>query len=241
MNAPPFSLHPSIDPERLGASFARERRVQIAPFLSDDCAAVLRHHLEAREDWRLVLNAGEKTYEIDRAGQAALSPQQREELDRRVLASASREFQYRFESIRVPDGQAERGRRATLLDRFASFLSSPHVIALLRRITGSGDIDFADAQATSYGPGHFLTLHDDDVAGKGRRAAYVYGLTPEWRAEWGGLLLFHDSGGDIERGLTPAYNVLNIFAVPQAHSVSYVAPSAPRPRISVTGWLRSSA
>jgi Rps23 Pro-64 3,4-dihydroxylase Tpa1-like proline 4-hydroxylase len=68
----------------------------------------------------------------------------------------------------------------------------------------------------------------------------VYGLTHDWQAEWGGLLLFHDAGGDIERGYTPRFNSLNIFSVPQLHSVSYVSRVAPEPRLSVTGWLRAA-
>ena len=52
--------------------------------------------------------------------------------------------------------------------------------------------------------------------------------------------MFHDSAGDIERALTPRFNSLNIFAVPQLHSVSVVAPFAGQTRMSVTGWLRSA-
>ncbi len=234
-----FGLHPSIKADRVREAFARDRRVEIAPFLTEAAAAALRDHLLGRDDWRLVLNAGEKVYEIDRPGQAALTPAQREELERRVAASARDGFQYRFESIRVPDDVSERGARATLLDAFATFMSSSPALDLLRQITGVRDIAFADAQATSYGPGHFLTTHDDDVVGKNRRAAYVFGLTTDWRAEHGGLLLFHNGNGDICRGLVPRFNTLNLFAVPQLHSVSYVTPSAPRPRLSVTGWLRA--
>ena len=92
--------------------------------------------------------------------------------------------------------------------------------------------------ATAYGPGHFLTAHDDEVAGKKRHAAYVYNLTPTWRIDWGGLLLFHGADGHVARGFTPSFNALNLFAVPQPHSVSMVAPFAANRRYSVTGWLR---
>lgn len=95
-----------------------------------------------------------------------------------------------------------------------------------------------DGQATRYLPGHFLTGHDDDVAGKGRIAAYVLNLTPAWRTEWGGLLQFHDPAGDVLRGLLPRFNTLNLFTVPQLHSVSLVAPFAASPRYAVTGWIR---
>ena len=110
---------------------------------------------------------------------------------------------------------------------------------MLRDVTGEDRIAFADAQATAYAPGDFLTGHDDAVGGKKRLAAYVFGLTPVWRVEWGGLLLFHGSDGDVDAGLAPRFNTLNVFAVPQTHSVSMVTREAPSRRYSITGWLRA--
>ena len=103
-------------------------------------------------------------------------------------------------------------------------------------MTGAADIAFADAQATAYAPGDFLTAHDDNVAGKARRAAYVLGLTPGWRTDWGGLLLFHRDS----TAWVPRFNTLNLFGVPQPHSVSQVASFAGNRRYAVTGWLRAS-
>jgi Rps23 Pro-64 3,4-dihydroxylase Tpa1-like proline 4-hydroxylase len=60
-----------------------------------------------------------------------------------------------------------------------------------------------------------------------------------WRLEWGGLLLFHGSDGNVERGLVPAFNSLNLFAVPRMHSVSEVTRAAAYRRYSITGWLRA--
>jgi Rps23 Pro-64 3,4-dihydroxylase Tpa1-like proline 4-hydroxylase len=118
-------------------------------------------------------------------------------------------------------------------------MSSGDVRDFLRVVTGAEDIQYADAQATAYSPGDFLTGHDDAVTGKSRRAAYVFGLTPMWRLEWGGLLLFHGSDGNVERGLVPAFNSLNLFAVPRMHSVSEVTRAAAYRRYSITGWLRA--
>ena len=113
------------------------------------------------------------------------------------------------------------------------------VLALVRAITGSEAIGFADGQATRYVSGDFLTGHDDGVADKNRHAAYVFGLTEGWRTEWGGLLMFHGADGGFS-GRAPAFNRLDLFRVPQLHSVSYVAPSAGAARTSVTGWFRSA-
>lgn len=216
--------------------FRTSGRLRVAEFLVSPDAERLHAELAASEAWRLVLNGGAQTFEIDRAGQAALDSAQRAKIDAAVIDAARHGFQYRYESIRVADDPAQRGSSA--LDRFADFLNSAEAIGWFREVTGIADIDHADAQATCYGPGHFLTEHDDDVAGKHRRAAYVLSLTPTWRIDWGGLLLFHDAEEAV-RGFAPGFNALTLFAVPQRHSVSAVAPSAGAPRYSVTGWLRS--
>jgi hypothetical protein len=234
-----FALNPELDAARLAAEFEARGRIEVRDFLAASGAEALRAHLEERDDWRLVLNAGSNVYEMPRSAFLALGAEQRLELDRRVYAAAQSGFRYRYESIRVPDGRDERRASGSMLDRFVEFMSSAPVLQLIGKIIGHDDLQFADGQATAYSVGHFLTQHDDAVEGKGRRAAYVFGLQPGWRAEWGGLLMFHGPDGNIEEAFTPAMGALRLFRVPAAHSVSFVTPFAPQPRISVTGWLRA--
>ncbi|MNN76656.1 hypothetical protein D3C81_1930560 [compost metagenome] len=92
---------------------------------------------------------------------------------------------------------------------------------------------------TRYLPGHFLNRHSDANPKTERLYAYVLNLSPGWRAEWGGLLQFLDEGGDITETFVPSFGALNVFAVPQMHAVSTVAPFAGGPRYSVTGWWRA--
>jgi hypothetical protein len=40
-------------------------------------------------------------------------------------------------------------------------------------------------------------------------------------------------------GYTPSFITLNLFRVPQRHSVSWVNDLAGQPRYAVTGWLRT--
>lgn len=239
MSGAGFSLAPSIDVETLAERFARTGRVQIAPFLDEADATALAAHLLARDDWRQVMNAGEKVYESVPAVLATLTDAQRARLEEVMNAAARDGFQYRYQSIRVPDDVAARAALDDPLAAFARFMASAPLLDLLARVTGAPDINFADAQATNYDKGNFLTGHDDGVAGKNRRAAYVFGLTSRWRAEWGGLLLFHGGDGGIAEGYVPAFNTLSLFAVPQQHSVSQVTPWAGGPRLSITGWLRA--
>lgn len=234
-----FRLNPALDHAALAETFAATGQVQIRDLLHPDDAAALHAEMRRREDWKQIVNSGGKVFDLDRPTRAAMSPEQREALDQAVYAGAREGFQHRYEAIRVPDAAAEREASSDLFAKFALWLSGGQTREFLRRLIGRPELDFADAQATAYSPGDFLTAHDDAVEGKGRLAAYVFGLTPQWRAEWGGLLLFHDGEGDIARGLTPRFNALNLFAVPQLHSVSMVTRSAPFRRYAVTGWLRS--
>ena len=234
-----FSLNPSLDAVGLAESFRKHGHVQIKDFLAHDQAALLLSHLKQRDDWLLVINQGERLFEIDRSTQKTMPEEVAGRLELAVQKGARAGFQFRYETIRVSDDESARSNGDDPLNRFARFLASRPVLELMQRVTGDQAIDFADAQATAYGPGHFLTEHDDDVAGKSRRAAYVFNLTPDWRMDWGGLLQFRGPDGDVERAYVPRFNVLNLFKVPAPHSVSYVAPCVPYRRYSITGWLRA--
>lgn len=233
-----FALGSAFGPTQLATIFAAHRRMQIAEFLTAQSAAALLAELSQSSAWKLAANRGEQIIDFDAATLEAFTPEQWAKLDQAVALGGRYGFQFRYDTIRLPkeEGQAP---ASPALAEFADFLSSPEMVAFFRTLTGAGDIDFADAHASRYRPGHFLTTHDDTVAEMGRRAAYVLNLSPEWRPDWGGLLLFYDAQGNVVRGFTPRFNTLNIFAVPQAHSVSWVTPLAAAPRYAITGWLRA--
>ena len=234
-----FALHPSLDAEALARQFSEKGKVSIEPFLEVDQAEKLHHALRDRADWRQVIyGSGDKIFELDREAQAGLSEDQRESLNQAVYAQARNGFQYRYETLRVPDEAEERAASDDILCRFASFMSGGTARDFLRKVIDDQRVQFADAQATAYSPGDFLTSHDDDVAGKNRSAAYVLSLNPVWRIEWGGLFLMHGPDGQDAEALVPGFNRLNLFAVPQLHSVTEVTRAAANRRYSITGWLR---
>lgn len=235
---PAFALAARRDEKELAARFADTGIVSIPSFLAEETATGLYAMLRQREDWRQVIGGEEKVVELDRPTRAGMSEEQRSQLDQAVYASARSGFQFRYETLRVPDSPVERMASAAPLGAFAYWWSSEAVLGLLRRIAGAPEITFADMQATAYSPGDFLTAHDDDVAGKNRIAAYVLNLTPTWRVEWGGLLAFHDDSGPEVTALAPAFNRLNLLRVPQRHSVTEVTRAAAYRRYALTGWLR---
>lgn len=214
--------------------------VRIPGFLAAERASELHRQLRERSDWIQLFNSGDKLFELDRAARSLLDDARQAALDQAIYAGASKGFQYRYETIRVPDEEAVRRQSSDPLAKLALDLSSGDIRDLFRDITGEPEIRFADAQATAYSPGDFLTGHDDHFVGKNRRAAYVLGLTPVWRIEWGGLLVIH-AVDEIGAALAypPMMNVLTLFRVPLMHSVSEVSRAATYRRYSVTGWLRS--
>ena len=234
----PFALGNRLDEADLARRFARDGFVSIPGVLAEDTALELYTMLRGRSDWRHVIGGEAKLVELDRPTLTGLSSEKREQLDRAVYAGARKGFQFRYETLRVPDDPAERDASDDPLAAFAAWWSSDRVLDPMRRITAAPRIAFADMQATAYAPGDFLTAHNDAVAGKNRVAAYVLNLTPRWRAEWGGWLAFHEEDAPEVTAFAPAFNRLNLLRVPRRHSVTEVTRAAAYRRYAITGWLR---
>ena len=232
-------LNADLDVDALAQAYRTQRRVRIDGLLASKGAEVLHRYLDAQDDWWHLINTPEGVIEMTRPARARMSGKRRAALDAKVYAGARHGFQYRYEGLRVPDNPMTFGHQDDPLTEFAKLMSSKPMLAMLRAVTGHGELSFTDGHATAYGPGDFLTGHDDDVAGKKRLCAYVFGLTHGWRLEWGGLLLFHGTDDASVTGHVPRFNTLDLFAVPQQHSVSAVTPAAPFRRYAVTGWLRA--
>lgn len=237
-NAPGFELNPQLRVAALTEGFASSGRLQISDFLTSESAHQIRRHLSTSDSWRHVFNVQDQTIELPSVDWDLTENAKRAPILRSIEAVAAYDFQYQYDTIRVPDRAQER-RSDSLLDRFAQFLSSQAVLDTFMRITGSTDLVFADCQATRYRTGDFLTPHNDEFEGMNRRFAYVLSLTDGWLPRWGGLLHFVDDKGGVGETITPRFNALSLFAIGQSHYVSQVATYAPIPRISLTGWLRT--
>lgn len=216
---------------------ARGGRVHVPELFA---MAAAKELLEAcRElDWKLVFRGARTNYDFASKDVNALEVGQKAALLDSVNAQATTGFQYLYDSYRISDF-AEGGTLSGPLARFFAALNSDEMLQRFRALTGDDRIEYLDAQATRFRPGHFLTAHDDHQPDKHRLYAYVINLTPVWRADYGGLLMFIGDDGHISEAYTPRWNALNILKVPQPHAVSVVAPFAHGARYSITGWMRS--
>jgi hypothetical protein len=237
---PTVGFAPGLDARLAARVFAQSGRVHIPAMFSNACAARMYSCLASELPWSVHFNSGDAAYDIATGTFASMPDADRDKLVRAMHASASNGFQYLFKNYAISDEHAAGRRMDLYVMRVYEFLNSPGFLEFARTVTGVRDIALADAQATLYEPGHFLTCHTDECPGKGRVAAYVINLTPEWQVDWGGILNFVDSDGHVAEGYTPRFNALNIARVPQKHSVSIVAPFARGGRYSITGWLRAA-
>lgn len=240
MSEAPFRLNRRLDVAAHAKRYAARGRAHIPDILEPEGAERLASFLETEPRWNLVTLIAGQHRDLDSAGMSRQSPEEKAKFLAHVHQPAREgRFQYLYDNIPVYDAWHARRAERPLLDAFFEFLNGEEFLAFGRAVTGADDIGFADAQATRYGPGHFLTMHDDRVEKKDRRAAYVVNLTRQWSPDWGGLTVFATPDLHIEEAFTPRFNALNIFKVPQPHAVTLVAPFAARARYGVTGWLRA--
>ena len=230
------------DPEmqaRIRDLIARDGRAHIPNVLEAQCA---RELLEAMQQapWKQIYKQGAQTVRDDPAEFARLPPNEKVERFKGLYGQAVRDFQFMFDSYGISSIYENNERRDGVLADFYVSLNAPQMLEAWRAITGDARIASVDAQATRYRPGHFLTQHDDSGSQDERLFAYVLNLTPDWNADWGGLLQFFDEQGHVTRAYTPRWNALNLFRVPADHAVSIVAPFAPTGRFSITGWMRAN-
>lgn len=235
-----FALSNAIDREAAARTFTATGRVQIRDVLAPDAAGNLHAVLERGTDWGIGWTAeGQKGFNLRGDALRALPPRERAQIgDAAALAARQGEFAFVYGRYPMVEAYKEGWDPGHPLDNLLEHLNAPAMLDLVRAVTGIPEICKADAQATLYAPGHFLTRHDDSDAEEGRRVAYVLGLTRDWRPDWGGYLLFFDDDGDVVAGLRPRFNALNLFRVPASHNVSYVPPFAPVGRFAITGWFR---
>lgn len=233
-----FTLNDELDFGALRDSFAAQGFVHVPSILAAADAERIRRSLAEDTSWNLVFADRGRHIDLSADQLASLPAQKLRELQQAIYAQAQRSFQYCYYNYPIYDAHRAGLNPDHLLHRFYEWLNTAGFLDFARAVTGIDDIAFVDAQATCYRQGHFLTCHDDSAEGKHRRAAYIFNFTPRWMADWGGYLQLLNDDDSIRYGLAPAFNALNIVAVPQRHNVSLVAPFAGADRLSITGWMR---
>lgn len=234
-------LAPDLDVEALARAFAAGgKRLHVPGVLANDSAGAVADALEAETRWKTTVAAGGTFLELPLDGRVAEDPAKQAWLDEAAVDGSSPLTQYIFDTRRLTAEREPGTAKGDAADAVLDFLNGEAFVAFARTLTGDDRIDLADAQASRYRPGHVLTVHNDVSPGKNRLYGYVLNFSRDWRADWGGNLVFYGPDGHIAHGWVPAFNALNLFEVPTRHAVTQVASFAPRDRLSIVGWLRSN-
>ena len=241
-----FALNPDLDRAALAKEFAANTRVQVRNFLTRETAEEIRKILAEATPWGLAMQAEGSAFNgpqqiLPHEMRTPSAQQRAQAIGQATDASAARgDYAFRFAQYpilqAVQEGWAKDSPHEILLEH----INAPEFIELARTITGEPDLIKADGQATLFAKQQFLGRHIDSHVMEGWKIAYVMNFTiDDWHPDWGGYLQFLNDDGDIVQGFRPRFNSLNLFRVPQTHSVSFVAPFAPLGRYAVTGWLRT--
>jgi SM-20-related protein len=232
-------LNPALDPEALATAYRTRRRLQIHDFL--DPPAARKVHADLHElPWAMAFNESDnEVVQLSAERLAQLAPEEAARMMAGIRERARTKYQFIYSFFPILNAYFSPDAPRFGIFDFYEFINSEPVLEFIRKVTGLVDIQWADAQATWYKPGHFLKAHNDEHSGEGRRAAYVMNLSPDWDRDWGGFLQFFDADDNVEEAFKPTFNTLNIFTVPQLHSVSMVSTYVSAERLAVTGWFRS--
>lgn len=232
-------LNPGLDLAPFARAYAERGFVQIPSILDEAAARSLAELLRRGVEWRLLMtDAEDRAIFFSQAQLNALGGEKFRALIAEVSARARQNRGYLYKTYPMIEAYLKGWDPEHPIHRATEFINGPHFLDLGRRVTGVAAITKADAHATYYGPGDFLTRHLDEGDDKERRAAYVLGLTEGWQPDWGGLLLFLKDNQDVREGYLPRFNVLTIFDIRYLHTVTQVSSFAGGGRYSITGWFR---
>lgn len=241
MTLPPLRLNPSLKPEDYIEAYTRDRFVQIPDIFEPELAHALATMLRTQIPWRLV-------YQTPQDGVVQISPEDAQSLGREVIAQrmqlvmqlAEKNYGFCYNSYQMIEAVIQGRDPGHPIHEVTQFLNSRAFLDFGSAIIGEAGITKADAQATLFGRGGFLTRHVDEGANRERRAAYTLGFSQNWQTDWGGLLMLIDKQTtDVRSAYIPRFNTLTLFDGMAVHSVSPVSAFAGDGRYSIVGWLRN--
>ena len=245
MNRKLFELSSDLNPDVLAAQFALHKRVQIRDLLTPETASEIRSVLAQQTPWGIATQAGASATP---GPQAVNAEELRTDAGRQKIHSGAKaahrsaaqgDYAFVYGRYSLVEGYLGKWNEGGPHDLLLEYLNTQEFLRLVSKVTGIDGLIKADAHATFFGQNNFLGLHSDLQVEEGWQIAYVLNMTiDDWQPDWGGYLQFFDDEGDIVQGYRPRFNSLNLFQVPQTHSVSYVAPFAPIGRYAISGWFR---
>jgi len=233
-------LNPNLDAAELAERFREDGRIRIENILDESIAERVRSASRSDVPYEFVSHLDGKNVAIPSKEMANFDDAQMQEFRAKLMDAASRGigfFYCGYMMARKLDDASNDNLK--FLHSVFEYLNGEEMLSFVSSITGRDDLKSADAQFTRYTPGQFLTRHRDDVTNEERRLGYVLAFSKNWHPDWGGLLQFFEDDGTPRDAWAPMFNSMSLFDIRHVHSVTFIAPFAAEPRLSLTGWFRS--
>ena len=233
-------LNPDLDTSELAERFREDGRIRIENILDESIAERVRSACRSDVPFEFVSHIDGKNVAIPSQEMANFDDAQMQEFRTKLMDAASRGigfFYCGYMMARKLDDASNDNLK--FLHSVFEYLNGEEMLSFISSITGRDDLKSADAQFTRYTPGQFLTRHRDDVTNEERRLGYVLAFSKNWHPDWGGLLQFFEDDGTPRDAWAPMFNSMSLFDIRHVHSVTFIAPFAAEPRLSLTGWFRA--
>ena len=227
-----IKLKKNLDSTYLYKEYIKKNRIMIEDILEIDSLNVVVDKLKNNTKYLNAYSLNGKYIQSSDEDLKSMLPNEMRVILQSVYAGASRGVGFFYGRYEVTINEKD-----VLLKELYDYLNNENTLQLISKITGVKALRSANVQLTRYVSGNFLTRHNDVLPSKQRAIAFVFGFTPEWHPDWGGLLHFYKKNGQLTDTFVPKNNVLSLFDVHLPHSVSYVAPFASATRYSITGWF----
>lgn len=211
--------------------FADSGYVRIENALDPQYATRVANEIIHATEWNLCYLTNDGPHSITHEELKNYPPEKSIALNRNIISKARTGFSYYYYRADLVDSTNVE------LEKFFNYLRGNEFLGFSKYLTDELSINSVNGQLTCYRPGCFLRRHNDTTNKEHRIAAYVFGFTPLWEADWGGLLHIQDDTFNIIDSHIPAFNTLTIFRVPTWHFVSQVASYAQGLRYTATGWI----
>jgi len=229
-------INPNIDLSPYQSQLKEHSRIVINNFLVSDIAEQLRDCLLNNTPWDLAYFDDGHGVKLTNSERYNIGDHDLNRKIEQIKNCSPNEYQFLYDSYMIVTAYLEGRNKGHLLHQFLEAINDQPFLLAMKNLTQETGLLKIDAQATRYAKGHFLKEHIDADSIEGRRFAYVLSLTKNWLPDWGGLLHFNNNNQVIET-ITPQFNTLSVFEVPQEHFVSSVTGYAGEQRISITGWM----
>ena len=232
-------FNPALDLSRYAEIYSRRGIVQIPAIFEEPAANEIEALLSGALPWRMLLtDENDSPIHFTSAELKAMGRERVDAMIKNAFARARENRGFFYNTYPMIEAYLRGWEPGHPIHQITEFINGPEYLGLGRVVTGIAGINKADAHATAYHPGHFLTRHLDYGEDFERRAAYVLGFARDWQPDWGGLLLFLNEKQDIAEGYLPRFNVLTIFDIKYLHTVTQVSSFAGGVRRAITGWFR---